>query len=113
MITGLPTPFVARLRCAALHLLVFVTLAAGSLWCGFAVAGEDGVDLARVDLARVTDHRSLGQSLSFLEDSDGQLSAGEALRHSGWVAASPPTLTQGFTRVVPHTNWPVRRDLPG
>jgi signal transduction histidine kinase/DNA-binding response OmpR family regulator len=92
MVTGLLPAFAARLRSAAVHLLVFVTLIVGSSSCSFAAAAEDGVDLARV-----TDHLSLDQSLSFLEDRDGHLSAGEALRHSGWGAASPRTLTQGFT----------------
>ncbi|MBB1091666.1 response regulator [Rhodopseudomonas palustris] len=92
MMTGSLPAFAARLRSAAIHLLVFVTLIAGSSSYSCAAAVEDGVDLARV-----TDHLALEQSLSILEDRDGYLSAGEALRHSGWVAASLRTLTQGFT----------------
>ncbi|MGM4921611.1 ATP-binding protein [Tardiphaga sp. 804_B3_N1_9] len=92
MVTGLLSVLAAHMRCAAIYVLVSVALIAGSSSCSFAAAVEDGVDLARV-----TDHLSLEQSLSFLEDRDGYLSAGEALRHSGWVAASLRTLTQGFT----------------
>lgn len=87
---GLLESCAASIRRLAIYLPVLAALV--MLSCGFAAADEDGVDLARV-----TDHLSLVQSLSFLEDRDGLLSAGEALKHSGWIAASPRTMTQGFT----------------
>ncbi|OYU90786.1 MAG: hypothetical protein CFE29_08145 [Bradyrhizobiaceae bacterium PARB1] len=80
-------------RCVALCALVLTILLAGlALPCDFARADEDGIDLTRV-----TDHLPLVEALSFLEDRDGRLSAGEALMHSGWIAASPRTLTRGYT----------------
>ncbi|PSJ63564.1 hybrid sensor histidine kinase/response regulator [Pseudaminobacter soli (ex Li et al. 2025)] len=80
----------APIRSLAICLLALAALALFS--CSFAAADEDGVDLSRV-----TDHLSLVQSLSFLEDRDGRLSASEALNRSGWVEASPRTMSQGFT----------------
>lgn len=77
------------IRSLAIHLLV---LALAVFSCSFARADEDGVDISRV-----TNHLPLTQSLSFLEDRDGRLSAGQALNQSGWVAASPRTMAQGFT----------------
>lgn len=81
----------ASIRRAAVYLPVFGALAMFS--CAFAAADDNGVDLSRV-----TNHLRLVQSLSFLEDRDGQLSAGEALKQSGWIAAPPDPLTRGFTK---------------
>ncbi|MDI3565062.1 hybrid sensor histidine kinase/response regulator [Bradyrhizobium sp. Arg816] len=73
-------------------LALTVLLAGLTLPSGFAAAGKDDVDLARV-----ADHLLLVQSLSLLEDRDGRLSAEEVLRHPGWSPASPRALTRGFT----------------
>ncbi|MEW6641748.1 MAG: ATP-binding protein [Pseudomonadota bacterium] len=78
---------------APLLLLVLSTLVMSLAWsCGIARADDDGVDLAGI-----TDHRSLVQSLSLLEDRDGRLSAAEALGHAGWQAVTPRSLARGYS----------------
>jgi len=64
-----------------------------ALPCRVAAAGDDAVDLARV-----TGHQTLVQSLSLLEDHGGRLSATEALGHPEWSMVTPGALARGYSR---------------